>query len=115
MTSVPLRWFGSYSFNNRKHYPSSGITIDDTTLVIGNPSSLDIRIELEAVTGLQPFVSFPFLAWGLRIEHRETTARTPIFLRLPPTLRPSRIIATLHQGLSHAHVDRTAWKTLFPC
>jgi hypothetical protein len=117
MPLTPIQWFGSYSFNNRKVYPSSGITIDETTLVIGNPITLDIRIDLEAVTGLQPFVAIPFLAWGLRIEHCEGTVRTPLFLRLPPTRRPSRVIAAMASlpRLAHAKVDRTAWKALFPC
>jgi hypothetical protein len=117
MTLTPIRWFGSYSFNNQKLYPSSGITIDETTLVIGNPITLDIRIDLTAITDLQPFVSIPFLAWGLRIEHREGTVRTPIFLRLPPTKRPSSIIAAMAHfpSLSKAKVDLTSWNTLLPC
>jgi hypothetical protein len=117
MIPVPIRLFGSYSFDSGKVRVSSGITIDETTIVIGNPGTLDIRINLKAVTSLQPFVSIPFLAWGLRIEHREGNVRTPIFLQLSPASRPSRIVAVMASfpHLSHAKVDRASWKAVFPC
>ena len=58
-----------------------------------------------------------FIAWGIRIEHREGSVRSPLFLQLSPASRPSRIISALSSfpRLSHAHLDRTTWKVLFPC
>jgi hypothetical protein len=117
MRPIPIRLFGTYSFNRRKVFPTSGITIDETTLVIGNPGTLDIRIDLETITSLQPFVSIPFVAWGMRIEHRQGDVSTPLCLQLSPTTRPSRIIGVMARfpHLSHAQVDRASWKALLPC
>ncbi|HNX31157.1 MAG TPA: hypothetical protein PKM35_06090 [Holophaga sp.] len=116
MLRLPIRFAGSYSFDGRKTHPTSGITLDEDLIVVGTPATLDIRIDLEAVTGLQPFVRFPSLAWGLRVEHLDATVRSPLFLHLPALLRPSRALAALaaRPGLAKARVDLAAWKFLLP-
>lgn len=116
MLPLPIRFAGSYSFDGRKKHPSSGITLDEDLIVVGNPATLDIRIDLGNITALQPFVRCPFFSWGLRIEHLDATVRSPLYLPLPAFLRPSSVIATLAAlpGLSRARVDRSAWKFLLP-
>ena len=93
MLPLPIRFAGSYSFDGRKDHPSSGITLDEDLIVVGNPATLDIRIDLGNVTVLQPFVRCPFFRWGLRIEHLDATvplAPLPPAARLPAPLERHR-------------------------
>ena len=116
MLHLPIRFAGSYSFDGRKQHPSSGLTFDEALIVVGNPATLDIRIDLGAVTGLRPYVRFPFLDWGLRLEHLDMSVRSPLYLRFPALLRPSSVIAAMAglPALARVQVDRAAWKYLVP-
>ncbi|HWQ09621.1 MAG TPA: hypothetical protein VN436_10950, partial [Holophaga sp.] len=78
---MPIRFAGSYSFDGRRRHPSSGITLDEALIVVGNPATLDIRMDLGDVTSLRPYVRCPLLDWGLRIEHLDPTVRSPLYLR----------------------------------